>query len=639
MSTLAPCISRIGTLLVLSVLSSPSWAWEHYGGGPGGSKFSPLQQITADNVAQLQQAWVYRSGATGEDTAHGDRITFEATPIFWQRTLYFNSSFGKLFAVDAATGIERWHFDAGLDVSKRFDETAARGVSIWHADQDEGICSHRILFGTLAATLHAVDAETGEACTDFGNNGVVDLSEGVGEVQPGSYTITSPPAIIGDTLFVGSAIGDNRKVRSERGIIRAVDVRSGAIRWSWDPIPRESDDPAFATWGGDSADISGGGNAWAPLSADPQLGLIYVPTGSASPDFYGGHRAGDNLYTNSVVALDAETGEPRWHQQLVHHDVWDYDTPAQPVLADVDLGDGPVPALVQVTKTGMMYVLDRATGTPLIPIEERPVPQQGVPGEVLSATQPFSTLPPIADHSPVTADEAFGVALFDKWGCEEVIENSRSEGIFTPPTVQGTLMRPGYAGGANWGGVALHPQRAIAVSFVNELPAIVKLVSREEFKPEMQGEFDGARMAGTPYILLRRPFLSAFGLPCVQPPWGRLVAMDLRNREILWERPLGTIADLAPAFVPNFAWGVPGMGGAVVTAGDLVFIGGVAEHKFRAIHLQTGATLWEGDLPRAGLAAPMTYEVDGRQYVAIAAGGHAHITDQTGDYLVAFALP
>jgi quinoprotein glucose dehydrogenase len=627
--------------LTLWLLAAPfAYGWEAYGSDPGGSKFSAAEQITSSNVAHLEPAWSYRSGETGEGYINGPGLTFEATPVLWNDTLYFNSSFGKAYAVDASTGVERWRFDAGFAKLERFDETAARGVSLWHAQDGSGPCAHRVLFGTLRGHLHAIDAIDGVPCHDFGDQGLVDLSQGVGPVNPGSYTITSPPAIIDNTLFVGSAIGDNRQVESEHGIVRAIDVISGRILWSWDPVPRDVDDPARESWAGNSADISGGANAWAPLSVDQQRRLVFVPTSAPTPDFYGGHRAGDNRYANSVVALNADTGDVVWHQQLVHHDVWDYDTPAQPALVDIDLGEGTVPALVQVTKTGMMYVFNRETGEPLIPIEERPVPTDGVPGEVLSPTQPFSTLPPLSRQHAITADDAFGLLWFDERSCRQRIERYRTGDIFTPPSTQGTLMTPGYPGGANWGGAAVHAKAGIAVTFVMEAAAVVKLTPREEFDPDNRPEpMDRAYMHGTPYIMERIPFLSFLGIPCLEPPWGRLVAMDLRKRQIAWERPLGTIADLAPAFVPNFEWGVPGMGGPLVTASGIVFIGAAAEHKLRALDLNSGKTLWEAALPRAGMASPMTYMSKGRQYVVIAAGGHAQITPQTGDYLEAFALP
>ena len=634
---------------VLLFCTTFAHGWEHYGGDAGGSKYSPLTSIHAGNINTLKQAWTYRSGETGEGYADGRNLTFEATPIYWHGKLYFNSSFGKAYAIDAGTGVEIWRFDAGLDPKKKFSETAARGVSIWHdvkqtgATENQPICSHRIIFGTLRGELHALDAMTGKPCVDFGPNparpGTIDLTVGVGPVEDGDYSITSPPAIIGDTLFVGSAIGDNRKVDSEHGIVRAIDVRSGRIKWSWDPIPRSTNDPARASWAGNSADISGGGNAWAPLSVDTALNLVFIPTSAASPDFYGGHRAGDNLYTNSVVALDADSGEPVWHQQLVHHDVWDFDTPAQPALVDIDLGNGKVPALIQVTKTGMMYVFDRRTGEPLIPIEERPVPQNGVDGEVLSPTQPFSSLPPLARHTALTEEDAFGILWFDKRSCAQQIRKYTSQGIFSPPTEAGIIMTPGYAGGINWGGAAIHADAGIAVAFVNELPTIVKLVPRAQFDPENPTDnLSWSRMSGTPYIMQRDPFLSALGLPCTQPPWGKLVAMDLKSRKIAWQRPLGTIADLAPAPVPNFEWGIPGMGGPLITKTGIVFIGAAAESQFRAFNMSDGELLWQAELPRPGNASPMTYQHEGRQYVVIAAGGHGQLIDNPSDFLVSFAL-
>ena len=637
-------ITRMTGLVCTALMAAPAMGWEHYGNDAGGSKFSELSQINPANVDQLETAWIFHSGETGAGQASGHNLTFEATPVLWDGKLYFNSSFGKAYAVDASNGQEVWRFDAGFDPSERFDETAARGVSLWHSATPTGqACDHRVLFGTLRGHMHALDALTGQLCANFADNGTLDLTQGVGDVRQGSYTITSPPALIGNTAFVGSAIGDNRKVDSERGIVRAIDVISGAVLWSWDPIPRDSDDPARASWAGNSADISGGANAWAPLSVDADLGLVYVPTSSPSPDFFAGHRVGDNHYANSVVALDAVTGRVIWHQQLIHHDVWDYDTPAQPVLVDLDLGGGAeagtLPALVQATKTGMVFVLNRRTGEPLIPIEERSVPQDGVPGETLSPTQPYSALPPMVRHHPFTEDDAFGIAWFDKRSCLQRMARYRNTGAFTPPSLEGTLMTPGYAGGLNWGGLAVDARRGIAVGFVNELPTVVRLVPRQDFDPNNRPEDMGySMMGGTPYIMQRDPFLSPLGLPCTQPPWGKLVALDLRQRTILWQVPLGSIADLAPGFVPNLEWGVPGMGGQLITGSGLVFVGAAAEKKFRAFDLTTGDELWAGELPFAGHASPMTYQIDGKQFVVIAAGGHGQLTDDLGDALVAFAL-
>ena len=461
-------------------------------------------------------------------------------------------------------------------------------------------------------------------------------------MELGDYGVTSPPAILGDSIIVGSAVGDNRAVELEKGIVRALDARTGAVRWLWDPIPRDRNDPAFATWGSGSALITGAANAWTPISADPENNLVFVSTSSPSPDFYGGQRLGDNRYANSLVALDGESGEVRWHQQLVHHDVWDYDIPSQPSLTQMSTRNGPQPAVVVVTKTGMLYAFHRQTGEPLIGIEERPVPDTDVPGERLSPTQPFSTLPPLAEQRALTAGDAFGVLFFDWLSCRSAFNNYRSEGIFTPPSINGTIQYPSYAGGSNWGGVAIDPQRQIAVTNVNQIPTVVKLIPRDQLQAQLDsGELDGwevARQAGTPFAMARKILLSPLGLPCNKPPWGKLVAVDLASQEILWDQPLGTIQDLAPGMVPNLNLGIPNMGGPMLTASGLLVIGAAAEHTLRIFDTETGDLLWDARLPVAAVATPMSYEVDGEQYIAIAAGGYDNLDLERGDYIIAFKL-
>lgn len=613
--------------------------WRHYGGDAGGSRYSPAAQIHRDNVARLERAWEHRSGDTSADFAHKG-FSFEVTPVLSGRRLFAITSSNLVYAIDAASGAELWRFDPGLDRNADFSEHAARGVSLWRGDAEQ--CPERVLFGTLDGRAWALDAATGEPCADFGDGGRVDLTTGVGDVRPGEYGITSPPAVIGDLAVFGSAIGDNGGTHLERGIVRALDVRTGAVRWAFDPIPLDPADPASASWENGSAARTGAANAWAPPSADPERGMVFVATGSASPDFWGGERLGDNVYANSVVALDAADGSVRWHRQLVHHDVWDYDVPMQPTLVDLPMADGPVPAVVIATKTGMLFAFHRETGAALHAVEERPVPASDLAGERLSPTQPFSTLPTISSQRALGPDDAFGLLWFDERWCREILSTWRSQGLFTPPTTTGTIMYPSWAGGANWGGVSVRPD-GVAVVNANELPGLVKLLPIDEAAAaRASGDYDGweiTAMRGTPWAMARRIFLSPLGMPCIEPPWGRISAIDLVTGELRWTRSLGTIADVAPGIVPDFEWGTPLMGGALQTGGGLVFVGAAAEHVVRALDADSGETLWEQRLPAAAMATPMSYVLDGIQYVVVAAGGHSHALDHRGDHLIAFRLP
>lgn len=623
---------------------SHSQQWDQYG-GPGGQQYTPLTEITRDNLDQLTLAWTYRTGDLNQAFAHKGH-SFQSNPILWQRTLFVTTSANQVMAIDAASGEERWRFDAQIPRDIHYSESASRGVSIWHGESD--ICPHRIFFGTLIGIVHALSAETGEPCVDFGAGGETpgqaDMRIGVGDHDnlAGYYGITSPPAVAGDALIVGAAIGDNREVTSPRGIVRSLDVRTGAVNWIWDPVPRRPDDPMRADWGGDSADITGSANVWAPMSVDMSRNLVFLSTSSPSPDFYGGERPGDNRHSNSLVALDIDTGDVIWHQQLIHHDLWDYDIPAQPTLTRLQRGGVDVDAVVIVTKTGMMYTFDRDSGAPIHDVIERAVPRSDVPGEMASPTQPFSSIPPLVDHRPLTVDDAFGIAWFDRRNCQRILSSFRSEGIFTPPSLQGSIMYPSYAGGSNWGGVAIDPERQIAIANVNQIPALVRLIAREDLATlRASGELDGWQVSpqhGTPYAMARRIFLSPLGLPCTRPPWGKLVAVDLKAGDILWEVPLGTIRDLAPAPVPNFNWGVPNMGGPLVTASGLIVIGAAAEHTLRIFDIQAGRELWQYRLPAPAMATPMSYELDGEQYIVVAAGGHGQLDTVRGDHLMAFRL-
>jgi quinoprotein glucose dehydrogenase len=474
-------------------------------------------------------------------------------------------------------------------------------------------------------------------CPGFGAGGTVDLGAGIGERAPGEYGVTSPPAVIGDRIVVGSMVLDNRRTDAPGGVVRAFDARTGALVWAWDPVP-----PDRAPANGHYA--RGTTNAWAPLSVDAERGLVFVPTGNSSPDYYGGQRNGLDEYSSSVVALDAATGGVRWRFQTVHHDVWDYDVPAQPTLFDWAGPSGPVPALAQATKLGHLFVLDRATGVPLLPVEERPVPQQGaVPGETLSPTQPFPVRPASLHPATLGADEAFGFTPWDRAKCREAIAALRSDGIFTPPSAQGSVQYPGMAGGMNWGGVAVDPERGLLIANTQRIATRIRLLTREEVRAKYGGrvpDYGVEPQEGTPYALERAPLLGPLGAPCNPPPWGTLAAIDLATGVPLWEVPLGTTRDLAP-WPLWLATGTPNLGGPLVTASGLVFIGATTDFFLRAFDVETGHELWKARLPTAAHATPMTYRLrpDGRQYVVIAAGGHGLLGTPPGDALIAFALP
>jgi quinoprotein glucose dehydrogenase len=619
--------------------------WGSYGGDPGGNRHSPLTQISSQNVERLKIAWTYRTGELGADFARADSLTFEATPILVHDSLYLSTATNIVIALDPATGVQRWRYDPRIDRTRRYSEATSRGVSSWidpTADPTTP-CAHRIIVGTLDARLIALDGRTGRLCRDFGAGGKVDLNPGLRGGSAGNYLVTSPPAIYRNIVIVGSAVGDNGGVEMPRGIVRAFDVRTGKQLWSWDPIPTSGEEATRRGWQPQSAQRTGAANAWSILSVDAGRGLVFVPTGSASPDYFGGERSGDNDYANSLVALHAESGELAWHRQLVHHDLWDYDVPAQPMLVDIERDNKSIPAVVQATKTGMLFVFDRETGEPVFEVVERPVPQSDVAGEASSPTQPYPATPPLVSHAAVTPNDAWGLTFYDRGKCRDLISHYRSEGIFTPPSLQGTIESPGYAGGVNWGSTAFDSERQLVIAAVNHIPMVVTLIPRAQFDEARHSdawpdsEFSG--QTGTPYGVRREVLASPFGLPCTAPPWGTLAAIDLRRNAIRWQVMLGSTRDMTPWFVPAPTLGMPNMGGPMVTDGGLAFIGAATDNYLRAFDIETGRELWKGRLPAGGQATPMSYEANGRQFVVIAAGGHGKLGTKRGDYVVAFALP
>jgi quinoprotein glucose dehydrogenase len=621
--------------------------WGYYGGDAFGRRFSSLDQINRSNVTHLTVAWTYRTGELGAGFARAGKLTFEATPVLAFGMLYVETGTNIVIALDPETGSPRWRFDPQVDRGGHYAEASSRGVSVWESGEPGrgGACRRRVFTGTLDARLLALDAETGKPCMGFGAAGEIDLTRGIRIRDPGAYLVTSPPAIYRNIVIVGSAIADNRATDVERGLIRAYDAVSGAPLWSFDPLPDSAAHPAAQEWNLSQALGTGAGNAWGVMSVDAEHALVLVPTGSASPDFYGGLRLGSNRFADSLLALDARSGRLVWQQQLVHHDLWDFDVAAQPLLGDVDVQGVPVPAVLQTTKTGMLYVFERTRGTPLFPVIEKPVPASRVPGERAAPTQPFSSLPALTPQGPVAAADAWGLTFWDRSQCRSLIESLRNEGIFTPPDIRGTLLSPGYVGGVNWGGAVYDEQRERVIAAVNHLPMVVTLIPPQALESQARsGEYphsEFARQAGTPYAMRREPLLSPWGLPCTAPPWGTLVSVDLRHNRIAWQVPLGTTEGLTPWFVPTHNFGMPNMGGPIATAGDLVFVGAAMDSYLRAFDIETGKELWKYKLPAGGQATPMTYRAGNshRQYLVISAGGHGPLGTPRGDYVVAFALP
>lgn len=614
--------------------------WPAYGRDAGGSRFAPIDQVDRTNVHRLQVAWTYRTGDPGTDNR-----SFEATPILVEGTLYLSTPLGRIIALDPVSGAERWAHDARVSPRSGFGDFTTRGVSAWRDPSAArgAACALRIIAATVDGRLLALDGVTGRPCPGFGREGIVNLREGLRNApfEFGEYEVTSPPAIVNGLIVVGSAVADNNRVDAASGEVRAYDARSGALRWRWDPVPQEPSDPAHGSWRGDGAHRTGAANAWSVIAADPARDLVFVPTSAPSPDYFGGRRLGRNDYANSIVALRASTGAVAWHFQTVHHDLWDYDNASPPALVDVTIDGRVRPAVLQATKTGMLFVLDRETGVPLVPVEERPVPVSDVPGEEAWPTQPFSAIPPLSPHA-FTAAQAFGLSEESRRGCAETIAALRNEGIFTPPSLRGTLVMPSNIGGAHWGGVAWDARRGIAVVPVNTLAAFVRLIPAEGLDADSLRSTSNRmghqvnRLRGTPFYQVRSLLLGSDGSPCTPPPFGELVGVDVAGRRIAWRTPLGAVA----GDVPDLAGlGSPNLGGAIVTSGGLAFIAATLDARLRAFDVETGRELWSGALPAGGKATPMTYlGADGRQYVVIAAGGDGGRFGSS-DALVAFALP
>ncbi|MGK0498809.1 MAG: quinoprotein glucose dehydrogenase [Oceanicoccus sp.] len=653
-------------LIAFSIYSLPTWSqdWPYWSGDAGGSRFSPLTEINKDNVDQLQIAWRYSLDELGNRSKmqlffSGHHATPLKLPTAAGDHLVLCSAFNKIVALDPGNGAERWSYTTPLRKMKPGSQYKCRSIAYWQdTEAEEGsVCQHRIISNTNDRRILSLDAIDGQPCPQFGEQGLVDVEPMIKAAKPAgdfnkvqTYT---PPVVISDNIVIGSTTNSkSKRVDSPNGSIRAFDVRSGAFKWQFDPIPRQPEDRHHETWTAEALEKTGGANAWSYLSVDQQRDLIFIPTSSASPDFFGGHRPGDNRNANSVVALRGSTGELVWSFQTVHHDVWNFDNPAQPMLLDIERDGKVIPVVVQLVKTGMLYVLHRETGKPVFGIEERAVPTDGVAGEQLSPTQPFPIAPPPLVPQSITPDDAWGFTFWDKGECRKMIEKARYGSIFTPISEQGTVMYPQTGGGPNWGGGAYDPVRQLLITNVNRIPYFLRLVPKEKVKAEVKarkaaGETwptppgiaggQPGKIKGTPYAIEQRPLLSPWGAPCTAPPWGSLVAVDLSKGTIAWDVTLGSIEK--QAYGLPLPLGTPNAGGPMITAAGLVFIAATMDEKIRAFDIDNGEQLWKAELPTVGMAVPMSYKYKGKQYIAIAAGGHAFLYPQKpGDELVVFAL-
>lgn len=615
--------------------------WTAYGRTHAGTRYSPDDQIKPANVASLQPAWTYETGITAAKRPEiKTSITFMATPLMAEGRLYLCTPNSEVIALDPDSGEQIWRFNPKADIADA-QMLNCRGVSYHRDPSATGTCASRIIGTAIDGRLFALDTATGKLCPGFGQNGFVSLKENMGKVTPFSSYVTSPPVIVGNTAVLGGYIRDNYTTDDPSGVIRAYDVKTGQMVWDWDAGRPEGSGPMArgATFTRSSP------NAWAVLSTDPALGLVYVPMGNATPDHVGMHRTPvESKYSSALVALDAATGKVRWHFQTTHHDLWDYDIAAQAVLFDMPVGGATVPAVAAVTKRGEIFILDRRTGKPLTPVQEKPAPKGSIPGEQYAPTQPYSTGFPSFNPPKLREAKMWGATPIDQMICRIRFRSYRYDGDFTPPSVEGSIQYPGLFGVLNWGSVSIDEGRGVMVLNSSAIAQVIRLYPRAQ-----QGDAGAAAVnshkpgmlpqEGTPYALSTLPLLSPLGIPCHGPPWGFLSAVDLKTRKILWQRPLGTSEDIAPLGIK--VPGVFSLGGSVSTKSGLVLIAGAMDDYLRAFDIRSGKELWKGRLPAGGQATPMTFisPKTGRQYVVIAAGGHGVMQTTPGDHVVAFALP
>jgi quinoprotein glucose dehydrogenase len=617
--------------------------WTVHSGEFNSTRYSPLGQITPENVKSLEVAWTYSSGEMKRRTPNQIALAKDGNiPIKVGNRLLICTPFNRIASIDPVTGKEQWVFDphVDLDLGPR-DSIACRGVSYWH-DPDataNTVCAERVVSTTTDHRLLELDLQSGRLCPTFGKNGVEEIVLDKPLEHKTELTFFMPPVVTQGVIVLGSSIEDDVRTDAPSGKLRAYDVKSGAPRWEWDAVPRSAEDPAYKTWANDSSLKHGSANTWGFITADPKKDVIYVPTTSPSADAYGGERPGDNRNTESVVALQASTGKFLWAYQLVHHDLWDYDVAPQPLLADIPVGGKVVPAIIQNSKQGLIFVLNRETGQPIFPVDETPVPKGDVPGEWYSPTQPIPRFPAPLRPETVSEDDAWGVTPWDKAECKALIHKYRHGPLYTPASLQGTIV-PWWGGGVEWPGPAYDPTNHVMYVNSNRIFGVYRLVDSKTVVRK-RGIFGAFPMAGTPYALVKNNLVSKSGVPCSPPPWSGLTAVDMSTGKKLWDVPLGSIERFVP-LKPRINmdwWGVPGVGAPIVTAGGVIFIAGTIDQRLRAFSAKNGEELWNTVMPADAQTTPMTYAANGRQYVVISAGGSGQLKNARGDYVVAYALP
>jgi len=615
--------------------------WAHWGNTTAGNRFAALDQINKGNIDKLQVAWTFRTGDIPQSTGAGAED--QNTPLQIGDTVYTCTAYGKVFALDVDTGAQRWKFDPQGTAP---NWQRCRGLGYFEApassDNQPTACTKRLFLPTGDARLIAINADTGKPCEEFGNKGTVDLTTDMGEVKPGYYQQTSTPLVAGDVVIVGGRVADNYSTGEPPGVVRAYDVRSGELVWAWDPgNPNTTKRPSAG-----ETYTRGTPNVWSAMSYDAKLGLVYLPTGNATPDFFGGQRTEfDDKWNSSIVAIEVKTGKVRWHFQTTHKDLWDFDLPAQPLLYDVpDDKGGTQPALAQVTKQGEIFLLNRETGVPIARVEERPVPQGKVPGERYSPTQPFSVDMPSIGNKTLTESDMWGATPFDQLMCRIQFKGMRHEGVYTPPGMDRALQFPGSLGGMNWGSVSVDPNTNYM--FVNDMRLGLAnyMIPRDKIKAGASGiEMGVVPQEGTPFGAMRERFLSAVGIPCQKPPFGTMSAIDLKTHKLMWQVPVGTVQDTGPLGIRMhlpIPIGMPTLGASLATQSGLLFFAGTQDFYLRAFDTGNGNEIWKSRLPVGSQSGPMTYvsPKTGKQYILLTVGGARQSTDR-GDYVIAYALP